>query len=53
MDHVNDYKWGEREPGVTMDEYSGGPFGWGDVKRNTISVPSGIARPWNKYMDKP
>ena len=50
---MNDYKWGEREPGVTMDEYSGGPFGWGDVKRNTISVPSGIARPWNKYMDKP
>ena len=33
---VNDYKWGEREPGITMDEYAGGPFGFDDVKRSSI-----------------
>ena len=33
---VNDYKWGEREPGITMDEYAGGPFGFDDVKRSKI-----------------
>ena len=33
---VNDYKWGEREPGITMDEYAGGPFGFDDVKRSHI-----------------
>lgn len=33
---VNDYKWGEREPGITMDEYAGGPFGFDDVKRSLI-----------------
>lgn len=33
---VNDYKWGEREPGIMMDEYAGGPFGFDDVKRNQI-----------------
>ncbi|XP_028394107.1 uncharacterized protein LOC114518330 [Dendronephthya gigantea] len=37
---VNDYKWGEREPGVTMDEYNGGPFGWSDVKRSKIYFPN-------------
>ena len=37
---VNDYKWGEREPGVNMDEYNGGPFGWNDVKRNKIFFPN-------------
>ena len=34
---VNDYKWGEREPGVTMDEYAGGPFGFDDVKRAHVA----------------
>lgn len=33
---VNDYKWGEREPGIMMDEYAGGPFGFDDVKRDNI-----------------
>ncbi|CAB4003095.1 Hypothetical predicted protein [Paramuricea clavata] len=37
---VNDYKWGEREPGVTMDEYNGGPFGWNEVKRSKIYFPN-------------
>lgn len=34
---VNDYKWGEREPGIMMDQYAGGPFGFNDIKRNKIA----------------